>query len=435
MHTTASPTASPGSTVRLNFSWMLFGSFGYALSQGVVLALLAKLGSAEMVGQFALGLAIAAPVFLFSNLSLRTVQATEPVANYPFRRYLCVRCISLPLAIASVLGIIAVAGLARTTIMVVFLVAVSKAVEAFGDVYHGRLQRVERMDVIGKSLLLRGAASVCAVGGALYFTGDIVWAVASLALSWLVTTVLVDVRAGSKLDAASSEAAGWSTACAPPELARLVRTALPMGFVACLISLSAALPRYVLGTHHGEVVLGLFAGMAYLAFAGAIVVNSMVQATLPRMASLSLRREYTGLARLLRNMIAGSALWGAIGVVAAITIGPQVLRLVYSEEFSQHPEAFIIIMAAGAVGYIGTVLSMFILAARRFRTLLVMWLAICAVSAIASIGLIPRFGLQGAAWSGMATAVAHSIIAAAVTWRVRRTPPNLHSSHLAVTGN
>jgi len=38
---------------------------------------LAKLGNASMVGQYALALAIAAPVFMLTNLQLRAVQATD----------------------------------------------------------------------------------------------------------------------------------------------------------------------------------------------------------------------------------------------------------------------------------------------------------------------------------------------------------------------
>ena len=38
---------------------------------------LAKLGSSFMIGQFSLGLAIATPVLMFTNLHLRAVQATD----------------------------------------------------------------------------------------------------------------------------------------------------------------------------------------------------------------------------------------------------------------------------------------------------------------------------------------------------------------------
>jgi hypothetical protein len=51
-----------GLSLRRNFAWTVLGNVTYAACQWGMLVALAKLGSPEMVGQFALGLAIGAPV-------------------------------------------------------------------------------------------------------------------------------------------------------------------------------------------------------------------------------------------------------------------------------------------------------------------------------------------------------------------------------------
>src|SRR5512143_2641504 len=78
------PPSGAGATVaprllslRRNFSWTLAGNIVYAGCQWGVLVILAKLGTPEMVGQFALGLAVTAPVIIFANLALRGVQVTD----------------------------------------------------------------------------------------------------------------------------------------------------------------------------------------------------------------------------------------------------------------------------------------------------------------------------------------------------------------------
>ena len=48
-------------------SWGLLGNVTYAGCQWLMLVVLAKLGTAEMMGQFALGFAIAAPAFLLTT--------------------------------------------------------------------------------------------------------------------------------------------------------------------------------------------------------------------------------------------------------------------------------------------------------------------------------------------------------------------------------
>ena len=66
---------TPGLSLRSNFAWVLTGNVIYAACQWGAIVALAKLGSSFMIGQFSLGLAIATPVLMFTNLHLRAVQA------------------------------------------------------------------------------------------------------------------------------------------------------------------------------------------------------------------------------------------------------------------------------------------------------------------------------------------------------------------------
>ena len=88
------------------FSWTFAGNVVYSGSQWGMLMVLAKLGSPEMVGQFALGLAVTAPVIMFANLQLRGVQATDARREYRFGHYLALRLFTTALAILVITGIV-----------------------------------------------------------------------------------------------------------------------------------------------------------------------------------------------------------------------------------------------------------------------------------------------------------------------------------------
>src|SRR5580704_17610011 len=85
-------------TLRMNFLWALSGNVLYAASQWGILVALAKLGTPQMVGEFALALAITAPVMIGTGLSLRGVQATDAAAEYLFRDYLLLRLLTTCMA-------------------------------------------------------------------------------------------------------------------------------------------------------------------------------------------------------------------------------------------------------------------------------------------------------------------------------------------------
>src|SRR3712207_3906404 len=88
-----------------NISWNVLGTAVYTFSQWAMLAVLTKVGTLEMVGQFALGLAVTAPVVNFLKLQLRWVQATDVRVHYNFGDYLALRLIAMTLALLAISGI------------------------------------------------------------------------------------------------------------------------------------------------------------------------------------------------------------------------------------------------------------------------------------------------------------------------------------------
>ena len=138
-------------TLRGNFSWTFAGNLVYAACQWGILVILAKLGSPEMVGQFTLGLAITAPIIMFTNLELRIVQATDARKQYSFSDYLGLRLISTALALAIITVISLLGGFRWETSLVIFLMGLAKAFESISDIFHGLIQQHERMDRIATS--------------------------------------------------------------------------------------------------------------------------------------------------------------------------------------------------------------------------------------------------------------------------------------------
>jgi len=143
---------------------MFIGNAFYSLCQWGIIALLAKLGSTKMVGQFTLGLAITAPIIMFTNLQLRTVQATDANDEYTFYEYFTLRLILTLLGLLLITGITLISNYHSETILVILLVGFCKAVESISDIFYGLFQKHERMDRIGKSKIMRGFISLPMLG-------------------------------------------------------------------------------------------------------------------------------------------------------------------------------------------------------------------------------------------------------------------------------
>src|SRR5882672_7719316 len=90
--------------LRTDFTWVLSGNLLYSACQWGIVVALAKLGNPEQVGEYALGLAVSAPIVLFANLQLRALLVSELRDRFTFGQYLTFRLVSLGAALLLVAG-------------------------------------------------------------------------------------------------------------------------------------------------------------------------------------------------------------------------------------------------------------------------------------------------------------------------------------------
>ena len=81
-------------SLRADFSWMFVGNAVYAGGQFATLMLLAKLVRPELVGRYALGLAVVYPVMMFANLQLRAVFTSDIRQQVSFGYYVGLRMLT-----------------------------------------------------------------------------------------------------------------------------------------------------------------------------------------------------------------------------------------------------------------------------------------------------------------------------------------------------
>src|ERR1700730_12157734 len=94
----SSPSITRGLSLRANFSWTFVGNSVYSACQWGALVALAKLSSPLVVGQYSLGVAIAAPVISLTGLQIRSVIASDVRETYKFGEYVGFRIFSIGIA-------------------------------------------------------------------------------------------------------------------------------------------------------------------------------------------------------------------------------------------------------------------------------------------------------------------------------------------------
>ncbi len=398
-------------SLRSNFSWTLAGNVVYAGCQWGMLVVLAKVGSPEMVGRFALGLAVCAPVLMFTNLQLRAVQATDAKDEYRFSDYLKLRLIATALALAIIAGIVLVTGPPREAAWVIMVVGIAKSMESVSDVIYGLLQKHERMDRIAISMMIKGVGSLLALGALVVMTGSLVYGAAGLAGTWTALLLTYDVGSAARILRLSNVSRlgalsqAWRSSGSWARLGRLAWLSLPLGVVMMLVSLNVNIPRYFVQHYHGARALGYFSAMAYLMVAGSTVVRALGQSAAPRLARYYVD-DVAAFKRLLWRLVAIGLVFGGAGVIVAALFGRDILAVLYRRDYAAHHQVFVWLMVAAGVGYVASLLGYSMTAARYLKAQAPLFAAIGAATAGGCAWLVPARGLMGAAWAMCAAAVA-----------------------------
>jgi O-antigen/teichoic acid export membrane protein len=386
-------------SLRVTFTWTLVGNVVYALCQWAMISGLAKLGTTAAVGQFALALAITAPVFMLTNLQLRGVQATDAKSLFEFGDYFTLRIIGTCFALAVVVLILGISKYGRTTSLVVILVAIAKAVESLSDVVAGLLQRYERLDQIAIAMMLKGGFSAMLFTAAYALWRSVEAASLCLCVTWLLVFLGYDLQLARRLLKRKRSFVTQDRR----RLLDLARSAAPLGIVMALSSLNGNIPRYVVQRYRGTGELGIFAALAYLVVVVGLIANALGQSAVVRLSrsfAEGRTREFT---RLLRRMsFIGLGVAGG-GVLLAILFGRAALTLIYGPVYATHVSLLILLIVTSGVTAVAAFLGFGMTAARQFKAQVPIIVATVATCAVLALILTPRWGLIG---SGLAILIA-----------------------------
>lgn len=402
---TSVQNAPIGLTLRANFSWTFVGNAINAASWFAMTIVLAKLGSPEDVGKFALGLATTAPIFMFATLRLRDVQATDAKQEYLFEDYFAMRMATTVAALLVVVGITIVSGFQWEMTLIVLATGASKAIEAISDAFYGLFMQQERLDRVAKSLMFKGPLGLLGLGVGFYFTGSVFWAVMGLVITRAVIMLGFDVRNVSlslnpteKLIAniipRSFPRPRWNIAT----LRKLFWLTLPLGFVTMLISFNLNIPRYFIEAHLGSYQLGIFAAVTAFQKAAPTAVQALGRSGAPRLSKYFAARNAKSFRKLSFKLVGIGILLGGAGVLVALVAGRQILTLFYGPEYVL-AGLFALVMFASGMDYVATMLLFVITSARYFRVQLPLHLLTTGAVAIACFFLVPSKGLIGAAFA------------------------------------
>jgi O-antigen/teichoic acid export membrane protein len=383
-----------------DFSWMLVGNAVYAGGQFGTLMLLAKLLRPEMVGQYALGLAVVYPVMMFANLQLRAVITSDLREQTHFGYYLGLRLLTTSLGLVTVFIITQLLSYGPELTTVVLMVGLAYGIETISDVYYARLQLHDRMAEISKSMIARASLSVLGLSLATYITRSLLWGITGIVIARLTILLSFDIcRRTHGLRAQANWPSRGKELTPRFNLTvqrKLVWLSLPLGIVVLLGCLNASIPNFFIKHALGDRDVGIFAALGFMVSVGNMAVVSFGQSAFTRLAASYANANFAAFALLLARLLAFGAAIGAGGMLISKLAGREILTILFRPEYAQRADLLTWIMAAGGVLFMAQFLGFGMTAANFYHSQVVVNVLANVSLFVACYWLVARHGLLGA---------------------------------------
>lgn len=383
----------PPLSVRKNLTWSLLAAASHAGSNWLLVIIFARIGGTELLGEYAIALAVVSPVFMLSSLQLRQLQATDFSNEFEFPDYFCVRLLSV--ATATITALIFAFFQTNNTAIIIVALTTNKAIEWTSDIIYGFFTKHQRIDLIAKSQFSRGLQAVALAAFFLYTTASALLSLLAVALSSLIMLLLYDLK---KLYALAAEK---NVACLPSwdyhRAINLLAVSLPLGIVIFLVSLNSNIPRYLVSELLGKKELGVFAGVYAVLNVAALPLNATLQPLSPRLAESYQHNDKKRFIKLtILSSACGASLWLVL-CIATKAHGIDLLAFVLGPAFCHSSNLTTWLLIALGLQYISPFGVQ--LTAMKYRGPQLPAQALTTLAtAIATLHCLQIFGLVGVAY-------------------------------------
>ncbi|OUP05244.1 hypothetical protein B5F36_00165 [Anaerofilum sp. An201] len=382
--------------LKKNLIFNTAGSLLFYVCQASVNLLVVALAGVEANGLLATAMTIANVALSAASYGMRTFQVSDLSGKYSDRTYLHSRYITVSAAFVGCMAFAFVNSYTAEQRWVIALFTLYRLVESWSDVWHGFLQKAERMDIVGISFGARGLLTAACVVGGLLATHSLIAMLALLVVLNAGYVLAVDIPlARRRADFSAQGAAGvWP----------LLAECLPLAAYSFLNTSIGSVPRYYCERILGSVQLNYFANVFLPVMVLQVTVIYLFVPFITAFARMWAGRERAAYYRALR-WLAGllAALW-AVGAAGAALLGKWGLSLLYpsTPEILGYAPLLQPLVVATLLTVLATVLCHLLTIARHMKGLIAGNLAGLAAALAVSAPLIRAFDVYGAALATIA---------------------------------
>lgn len=397
-------SSDTGLSLKSNMIWNSIGSLTYFGCQWLITILVVRMSdSFETAGTLSLAMSIANIFTPFALFRMRAYQVSDLSGEITTGEYMGFRLLTSFLALGVCTAYSALT-CTPAAIPCIFIYLLFKTAEQVIDVLAGLEQQRSRLDLAGKSLMMRGALTLVAFSASLQITSSIELAVASMLCVSILVLMGYDIRKAMQFDSLLPR---WNRKI----FSRLFMQCLPVVIASIAAGAVMTFPKQQLEALYGTEALGIYSSIAApvaLVQLGASYIYSPLLGTFAISFNSGDMRSFF---KTLGLTVIGIAAIGLLAEGAALIYGADAISLLFGTDAASHAYLLAPMIVCSLLTGFYLFLSDLLLSIREFKgNCLSGLLALAAVLPLTYF-FIKNYSMNGVSYTGIAAYTLASAVA------------------------
>lgn len=378
--------------------WNTLGSFVESLLSAVLLMFCTRLNGTEIAGMFSISFATATILNAIGDFGIRIYQVTDTNRKYKFGDYLLARVfVVITMVIIGIL-FVNISGYTAEKLWICIALIMFKVIDNLSETYQGEFQLRNRLDLGGKSMVIRVSSSLIVFFITDVITKNVIFSCITFVLTNLTLFLLWDVRILSKFQKLEIK-------YDKNNIKEILLDCLPL-------AISTGLSLYIINAtkyaidNFGDYTMQTYFNVIYMpTFVINLVSAFVIKPFLKPFGDLWNSKEYLKFIKsisLIILILAGATI--CIDVACAL-FGVPVLSFIYGIDLSPYKMEMILLVISGFFYASATVMLYALSTIRKQKLTTIAYIITSVIALIASNICVNKWQMKGAIVSNMITTV------------------------------
>lgn len=378
--------------------WNTLGSFVESLLSAVLLMFCTRLNGTEIAGMFSISFATATILNAIGDFGIRIYQVTDTNRKYKFGDYLLARVfVVITMVIIGIL-FVNISGYTAEKLWICIALIMFKVIDNLSETYQGEFQLRNRLDLGGKSMVIRVSSSLIVFFITDVITKNVIFSCITFVLTNLTLFLLWDVRILSKFQKLEIK-------YDKNNIKEILLDCLPL-------AISTGLSLYIINAtkyaidNFGDYTMQTYFNVIYMpTFVINLVSAFVIKPFLKPFGDLWNSKEYLKFIKsisLIILILAGATI--CIDIACAL-LGVPVLSFIYGIDLSPYKIEMILLVISGFFYASATVMLYALSTIRKQKLTTIAYIITSVIALIASNICVNKWQMKGAIVSNMITTV------------------------------